>query len=233
MTNPSGGLLGGDRLETAIEAGPGTAVSIATQGATRVYRAGDGPPTVLTTTVAVGAAARVEWIPHHLMPYAGAAVHQRTRVDVAASGALLAWEVLCAGRSAHGERFAWRALDTRLRVVRDGRPLLTDGAVLAAGGEPFDGADLAATVVVVLPRTANGGAALAIRDDPAAALADDLHRTLAGRRGLLAGASAPAPGLVVARLLARDAPALYAGLHALRQPARAALGLPPAERPVA
>ncbi|EHN12628.1 Urease accessory protein UreD [Patulibacter medicamentivorans] len=265
ITSPSGGLLAGDRLDTIVEAGAGTSVSLVTQGATRVYRARDGAPasggdppalastgdprdhpadanggpasdhasagradpTVLDTSIAVAARARVEWVPHHLMPYADAAVHQRTTIDVAASGALLAWESVAAGRSARGERFGWRRLDTRLRISRDGRPLLQDGADLGPGGEPFDGADLVSTVVVVLPDPAASSASAA------RGLADDLADALADRPGVLGSASAPDDALVVARVLARDAPALYGALHAVRVRARAVLELPAPGRPVA
>lgn len=177
---------------------------------------------MLDTRISVGDGATLEWAPHHLMPFARSRVHQRTLVDVAASGALLAWESLAAGRSARGERFAWDRLDTRLRVVRTGRPLLADGALLGPGGEPFDGADLVATVVVVLPEG----------DPTGPRLADDLHRALLVARGTLASASAVDPALVVARIVARDAPALYRALHAVRELARPAIGLPAPRRPV-
>lgn len=267
VTNPSGGLLAGDRLETLIDVGPGVRASLVTQGANRIYGRAveDGVPeasravegdrpgtgrapagsrpartttesavtarptpsehptaTVLETRIAVGDDAALEWAPHHLMPFARSRVRQRTLVDVAASGALLAWESLAAGRSAHGERFAWDELDTRLRIVRAGRPLLADGALLGPGGEPFDGADLVATVVVVLPAG----------DPVGSRLADDLHRELHVAPGTLASASAVAPTLVVARIVARDAPALYRALHAVRERARPAVGLPPPRRPI-
>jgi urease accessory protein len=267
ITNPSGGLLAGDRLETQIDVGAGVRASLVTQGANRIYgravasaasgpgRALDGDDpgagrapsdpcptrattepagavrstpsahpaaTALDTRITVDDGATLEWAPHHLMPFARSRVRQRTLVDVADSGALLAWESLAAGRSARGERFAWDELDTRLRIVRAGRPLLADGALLGPGGEPFDGADLVATVVVVLSA-----------GDPAGArLADDLHRALDVAPGTLASASAVAPTLVVARIVARDAPALYRALHAVRERARPAIGLPPPRRPI-
>ncbi|MDX8152182.1 urease accessory protein UreD [Patulibacter brassicae] len=225
QTAPSGGLLGGDRLEVAVRVGADVDVSLVTQGATRVYRPADGrSPTQLRTALAVADGARVEWVPHHLLLYRGAHVHQRTAIDVDPGGGLLAWEALSAGRTARGERFAWAGLDTRLRVTRGGGPLVTDGAVLDGGGEPFDGADLCVAVVAVLPRPSAAAAA---------GLADELHDVLTAAPGVLGSASVPAPGCVVARVLGRDAPSTYRALHGAREAVRAALGLPRPARPIA
>lgn len=229
ITNPSGGLLAGDRMDTELVLRPGVRASVVTQGANRVCGPaagtdGPAPVTTLRTTMVLEGDALLEWAPHHLVPYARASVLQRTAVEVAPGAALLAWETLSSGRSGRGERFAWEHLDTRLRITRDGRPLLHDGAVLGPGGEPFDGADLVSTVVVVLPWGDAGAAA--------PGLADDLHAALTATRGVLASASAVDEELVVARVVGRDAVALYRALESVRGPARAALGLPSARRPV-
>lgn len=225
VTNPSGGLLAGDRMDTVLTAGPGTRSSVVTQGANRVCGAAPGATpatTTLATTLSLEGDARLEWAPHHLVPYARSVVVQRTVVDVAPGAALLLWETLSAGRTGRGERFAWERVDTRLRVTRSDRPLLVDGAVLVPGGEPFDGADLVATIVVVLPAGSAG----------ARPLADALHDVLTAAPGTLASASAIDDDLVAGRVIARDAAALYAALDAVRVLARPAVGLPPPRRPV-
>jgi urease accessory protein len=258
ITNPSGGLLAGDRLDTVLEARAGTRSSVVTQGANRVCGVAPGLPpatTTLDTRVHLEDDALLEWAPHHLVPYARSRVHQRTVVDVAPAAGLLLWETLSAGRSGRGERFAWDHLDSRLRVTRDGRPLLQDGAILGPGGEPFDGADLVATVVVVLPRGSGGGASASggvqtratgaaggagthaaggagRASGGAARLSDGLHAALTTARGTLASASAVADDVVVARVVARDATALYRALGAVRELARPAIGLPAPQRPV-
>jgi urease accessory protein len=274
VTNPSGGLLAGDRMDTVLTAGAGTRASVVTQGANRVCGAAPGAApetTTLHTALSLEGDAALEWAPHHLVPYARSVVLQRTTVDVAPDAGLLLWETLSAGRTGRGERFAWERLDTRLRVSRAGLPLLHDGAVLGGGGEPFDGADLVSTVVVVLPgeavaptgnavvgaagqagvapragqagdgrpedRTGDGGtgdgrAGGRGGGTRAEALANDLHHALTASPGTLASASALDDALVVARIVARDANALYTALHRVRLLARPAVGLPPARRPV-
>lgn len=228
LTNPSGGLLAGDRLDTVIDVGPGARLSVVTQGANRVCGTAPGAPprtTTLDTRLTVGAGAIVEWVPHHLVPYARADVHQRTGVELAADAGLLLWDGITTGRSGHGERCRWERVDSRLRIASNGRPLLVDGAILTAGGEPFDGADAAMVLVVVLPDHAE-------RDGLAATarLADELHAVADRRPGAIGSASALDGRVVAGRLLARDTVAAYDLLDAWRAAARGALGLPPAAR---
>lgn len=276
ITNPSGGLLAGDRMDTELVLRAGVRLSVVTQGANRVCGPAESPVagvpaaggagsagtlraspvTSLHTAMTLEGDALLEWAPHHLVPYARSSVHQRTAVEVASAAGLLAWETLSSGRSGRGERFAWERLDVRMRITREGRPLLHDGAVLGPAGEPFDGADLVSTVVVVLPREPPAAGAPATRrreaggqaaggpqagartagapphDRRAEALADELHAALSGAHGVLASASAVDAELVVARVVARDAVALYRALEAVRGIARAALGLPSPQRPV-
>lgn len=245
ITNPSGGLLAGDRMDTVIAVGPNARLSVVTQGANRVCGAATGAPirtTVLDTRLTVADGAVLEWVPHHLVPYARARVHQRTAVALAPTAGLIAWEALSTGRSARGERAAWDRVDSRLRVTDGQRPLVADGAVLDSGGEPFDGADLTATLVVRLPPRVDGrGADRAAGSGPrpgggslgrAGNLADALHGRAGSVPGVLASASALDERLVVARVLARDTAALYALLAVWRPASRQAVRLPPASRAV-
>lgn len=239
LTNPSGGLLAGDRMDTVIDVDPGARLSVVTQGANRVCgTAPDVPPrtTTLDTRLAVGDGAIVEWLPHHLVPYARSCTHQRTNVELGAGAGLLLWDVITTGRSGRGERCLWERVDSRLRIATDGRPLLVDGAILTTDDEPFDGADVAAVFVVVLPagsepdsRAAGPGPGDRAATDR---LADALHATADGRPGTIGSASALDDRVVAGRLLARDTVAAYATLNAWRAPARAALGLPPAAREI-
>ena len=53
LLNPTGGVLGGDRLETRVHLGAGTRVCLSTPSATRVYRSA-GPASVQRVHVEVG-----------------------------------------------------------------------------------------------------------------------------------------------------------------------------------
>jgi urease accessory protein len=161
----------------------------------------------------------LEYLPHHLIPFAGSSYGQETVAVLAPGATLIAWEALSAGRLARGERFAFEALSMRTRIHRHGVPELVDGLDLGPGGEPFGGHPYLASVWILAPA-------------PLDELAEDAHAALAGHGRVLGSASAAAPGLLTARLMTGDAPSLYGALADLRARVRAALGLPAAPRAV-
>ncbi len=217
LTNPGGGTLGGDRLELTVEVGLGARGTVCTQGATKVYR---GAEAVQRTRLGVADGGVLEYVPHHVIPFARSRWRQDTVIDLAGGARLLAWEAFGAGRLARGERFAVDGLASRTLVLRDGAPVAADGCELRGGGEPFGGWAYLATVFIVAPEGLGG-------------LADELHALLAGQgAAVLGSASTPQEGVLCARLLTATAPALTAALNALRACARPVLGLAPAGREI-
>jgi len=105
ILNPTGGLVGGDRLAIDVRAGAGAHAVLTTPSATRVYRA-DGPPTLQTVRLSVGPRAVVEWVPDHIIPFAGSALRQSIEIELDASGGLILVDAFAAGRVAAGE--GWR-----------------------------------------------------------------------------------------------------------------------------
>lgn len=210
MTNPAGGILGGDALELEVSLSPGSSAVVTTQGAAKAYR---GPPSSQTARFEVGEGAYLEYLPHHLTPYAGSSHRQSAEFLLADGARLLAWEAYSAGRLARGERFAFDRLSARTRVYRGDRPEAADGFDLPGGGEPFVGYSYL-------------GAVFAVTED-AAGLAETLHGLLQNGPGALASASAPSESLCAARVLAGSAPALYRALNRCREAARDSLELPP------
>jgi urease accessory protein len=125
LLNPGGGVLGGDRLQTQIDLGPDTHVTVATPSATKVYRC-TGPAAAQHTTVTVAEGAVLEYVPHHLIPHAGAAFEQSLRIDLAPRSRLILYDGLSLGRVARGERWAFRSLASRVRIADGDRPLYED-----------------------------------------------------------------------------------------------------------
>jgi urease accessory protein len=216
LTNPGGGALGGDRLNLQVTVGAGAAATILTQGATKAYR---GVETAQRARVSIEADGVLEYLPHHVIPFARSRWRQETVVELSSAARLLAWEAFAAGRVARGERFAFDRLSSRTVVLRDGTPVLIDGFELEGGGEPFNGWSYLATVQVLAPVRLDG-------------LADELHTSLSEVPGARASASAPAEGLACARVLAQSAPSLARTLGTVRVVARSALGLEAPPRPL-
>ena len=216
ITNPSGGILGGDRLEMDVTLAPGSAATILTQAANKVYK---GAEARQDATFRVEEGGFLEYLPHHLIPYPRSSYRQETEFHLATDATLLVWDAFSAGRVTRGERFAFDGLSVRTRIFREELPEAGDGFELLAGDEPFGGYSYLAAAYVLAP--------LGLES-----LAEKLHMVLSGTPRVLASASAPAPHLSATRILARDATALYLALNTCRAATRAYLNLSPAARGV-
>jgi urease accessory protein len=218
VLNPTGGLVGGDRLVIEVDAGPGTHACLTTPSATKVYRT-TGAPAVQEATLRVGAGATVEWVPDHTIPFAGSAFRQSIDVEMAEGARLILVDAFSAGRMARGEAWRFALLDSALRV-RDARGwLLVDRFVLTgdagwSGLGRAEGAGYFGTVVVI------GDVGI-----------DGFTRALAGTGNAVAVGELARGGVLV-RCLAYDAIELTATLDAVwRAARRAVLGVdPPALR---
>jgi urease accessory protein len=222
LLNPTGGVLGGDRLDSRVRLGEGTHVCLTTPSATRVYRSA-GAPAQQHFTATLGPGARLEYMPDHLIPSPGARLHQATVVRLEPGATALLWDAWAVGRPAREEAWAFAELDIALEV-RDGRgPLLLERARL--GGRPFwgelGGAEGMAYVgtFAVVGGTGHNWAELA------RALAAAVR---AGATGARVGVTPLARGGLLARVLAPSAPALIAAAGALWGESRRLLfDLPP------
>ncbi len=198
LVTTSGGLAGGDRLRVDIAAGAGTSVLVTGQAAEKVYRS-LGPETRVRTTIAAGEGAWVEWMPQETILFDRARLRRRIELEVATGAKVLAAETVVLGRTASGERFSSGLLHDEWRVKRGGRLVWADALHLsdllvepleqAAG---FDGATAMATLMFV---------------------AEDAPARLEQARGVLdrvgtehvrQGATVVG-GLLLVRLLSRDA----------------------------
>lgn len=121
LLNPTGGVLGGDRLTTEIVLEPGAHASLSTPSATRVYRT-EGLPAVQDTAIRVGEGATLEYFPEHLIPHPGAALRQSLRVEIAAGGRALLWEAMSCGRIARSEGWKFREIVSEVEVRVCGKP---------------------------------------------------------------------------------------------------------------
>jgi urease accessory protein len=217
ILNPSGGLVGGDRLAVDITVGAGAHACLTTPSATKVYRtAGDVTEHTVRLTLASGA--RLEWVPDHTIPFAGAAMYQRIEAEVGDGATLLIVDAFAAGRVARGEAWRFALLDSTLSI-RDASGWLLHDRLRLRDGAPGAGLGLAedrpyvATVAVI----ADIGVAEFVEDVAALAGDDaDVGAGLLPRRGALV------------RCLAADAPALGRVLDAVWTAARSrTLALPP------
>jgi urease accessory protein len=122
LHNVSGGLLGGDRLELAVNVGACARVQITTTGATRIYRPrADARPASQSNEIIVGENGLLEYLPDAVIPFAGARFSQRTSIRLHPGAGLFWWEILAPGREAAGELFQYEDVEFRTDVMAGGR----------------------------------------------------------------------------------------------------------------
>ncbi|WP_158743999.1 urease accessory protein UreD [Acidisphaera sp. L21] len=207
--NSAGGVAQGDRLDTAIRAGPGTRLTVASQAAERFYRSPGGDPAHVRTALTVEAGAALEWLPQETILFDGCALDRRLAVDLAPDAWFLGVETLVFGRALMGETLRHAMLSDTIQVRQGGALLLHDAIRLH--GPVQDLLDR--------PAIAAGGhvAATLIYASPDAA--DRLDALRAALEPWQAGASVM-QSLLIARIIANDGAcaraAIVAGLATLR-----------------
>jgi urease accessory protein len=132
-----GGLVDGDAVHLSVDVGPGAAMMLSTQAATKVYRSPRG-----TTTSGVDAVVRdgalLALMPDPVVCFAGSSYEQTQRFRLGRDASLVLVDWLSSGRRAAGERWAFDRYLARTSVHADGRLVWHDALSL----NPLDG-DLA------------------------------------------------------------------------------------------
>lgn len=218
LITTAGGLTGGDRLALTVTVDARAAALCTPQAAEKIYRSpGDAAEIDIRMTVA--AQATLEWLPQEMILFDGAHLRRRIGIDLAADARLLAGDITVFGRTAHGESLTHGALFDRWDLRRDGRPVWVDAVRLAddiparlAHPAGFDGAVAQALILYAAP--------------DAAAARDRLRAVIEGHdAGTVAGASV-IDGLLLVRLLDRDAARLRRCFALLWAALRPGLGSP-------
>jgi len=129
ILNPTGGLVGGDRLSIDVNLAAGTHAVLTTPSATRVYRT-DADEATQSVKLALGPRAVVEWVPDHTIPFAGSAFRQAIDVDMDATAGLILVDAFSAGRIARGEAWRFAVLESAVSIRDQYGWLLHDRFVL-------------------------------------------------------------------------------------------------------
>src|SRR5579872_5674348 len=121
LLNPTGGVLGGDHLTTEITLEAGTHVCLTTPSATRIYRTADKPAN-LETVIRLDEGATLEFFPDHVIPHAGSSLLQSLRIEMARGARAIILDSMASGRVAHGERWSFTEMDSRMEIRICGKP---------------------------------------------------------------------------------------------------------------
>jgi urease accessory protein len=155
MLHPPGGVVGGDRLETEVDAGPAAHAFLTTPGAAKWYRA-NGRQSSQRVHLRVGAGGACEWMPQESIFYDAANVDLHHAVDLAAGARYIGSEILCFGRRASSERFTTGAVRQQMQVRLAGKLVWWEQGTIMPGPAMdglfgLNGRTVCATLIAVGP----------------------------------------------------------------------------------
>jgi len=120
LSNPAGGIAGGDRCEHALAANDGAHPTVTTAAAEKIYRS-HGPDAQVNIALRAGADARLAWLPQETILFDRARVARRIDIDLSGNASLLLCEIVVFGRAAMGEVMTQGAFIDRWRMRIDGK----------------------------------------------------------------------------------------------------------------
>jgi urease accessory protein len=120
LVNTSGGVAGGDRIQSSVTALSGASIAVTTQAAEKIYGALD-ESAYITTRLKVGNAAKLAWLPQETIVFNHARLCRRTEIEISPESELLALECLVLGRAARGEKLSAGNIIDSWQVRKNGR----------------------------------------------------------------------------------------------------------------
>ena len=115
LLNPTGGLLGGDRLVTDINLAENAHVILTTPSASKVHRT-NSDPVSHQTSIQVGKNAVLEYVPDHVIPHPGSCFSQSLIVKLAHGSRAIIFDGFSVGRIARDEKWCFTEFNTNLEV---------------------------------------------------------------------------------------------------------------------
>jgi urease accessory protein len=156
VVHPPAGIAGGDELAIGVSVAEGASALLTTPGAGKWYRS-PGPWARQHVAIEARAASTVEWLPQETIVYDGARADIRWEARIALDARLVAWEILCLGRTGSGERFARGRCRLETSLRRDGklawreRGRIEPGSLLADSPAGLGGHSVMGTMLVAAP----------------------------------------------------------------------------------
>jgi urease accessory protein len=224
ILNPTGGLVGGDRLSIEVEATAGAHAVLTTPSATRVYRT-EGEDATQSVKISIGPHAIVEWVPDHTIPFAGSAFRQTLDVEMDETSRLILVDAFSAGRVGRGEAWQFALLDSAVSV-RDRQGWLLHDRLALRG--PMTGKATAWDGLGYAESHPYFAVLAIIGSFDRECFTAGVRRQCPGVDAGRVGVAALARGGLLIRCLARNAPELIDAIETCwRLGRRALLGLPP------
>ena len=137
IIHPPGGVAGGDELTLKVTLAQYANVLLTTPGAGKWYKANNKVAgQQLQFDLAENAS--LEWLPQENILFDGAMVDFSANINLAENAKYAAWEILCFGRQAKGERWNTGRLSQNLTIKRKDKVLWQERTMLMANDRFFD-----------------------------------------------------------------------------------------------
>jgi urease accessory protein len=125
LVNPTGGLVGGDRIEIEIAIQEHAHAFVTTPSATKIYRS-LGPLASQELQVILKKQSILEYIPQYIIPFAQSRYFQKTKIRMEENSRAMLLDFLTTGRLARGEHLQFIEYRSYTEVEYCGELILTD-----------------------------------------------------------------------------------------------------------
>ncbi|KAA2238588.1 urease accessory protein UreD [Chitinophaga agrisoli] len=201
LMSASPGMLDGDDYRIHITVSAGSRLQLQTQAYQRLYHMEHGACQHMQVEVHQGAS--FSYIPHPVVPHAGASFEGHNRIFLEAGSRLIWGEIVTCGRKLCGEVFQFRLFHNITELYYQGKLIVKDNLLLQperiklAGPGQLEGFTHQATLIYADTRA----------DAPP--MADVLLDLLAGEEEIAYGVSQAAGPAIVLRILGNGAEQLF------------------------
>ncbi len=134
LLHPPGGLVLGDELQIKVQMHSGGRSLITTPSAGKIYATARAVENqVQKVELSLAEDAVLEWLPQETIVFEGANGLLYTRINLAPSARVCAWDIIALGRRACGEGFESGRCEQKLELWRDGRLLFLERNLFEGG----------------------------------------------------------------------------------------------------
>ena len=129
LVNPTAGLFAGDHMSLDVSLGPRSQVALTSPSASRYHTMPSGQASLIQR-FNVGEGSWLDYWPEIVIPQRDSDVRQTTEIYLEPTSTMVFLDLLAPGRVAHGERYAFRRLETCLRIHEGGDLMAKERCVL-------------------------------------------------------------------------------------------------------
>ena len=135
----SAGLMRGDRQEISYTVDCGADLEVLSQAFDKIHKM-EGGCALRTITAEVAKGAVLYCSPQPVIPFAASAFESKTQIRLADDTSRLYYlEILCCGRNAYKEQFAYRRFSSQVVITRAGRLIYRDNTLYEPERMPMRG----------------------------------------------------------------------------------------------